>query len=113
MLNKVLIAVEARLLQCFGEGAYQNYDLVLPWKQASGPNIWARFVQRVIMPYLKRGLGEVRDNQPVGGMAAMDARVDHLMRWCLRCSPRTCLTSYRVSSLDIIGRVLCAGGSSW
>ena len=53
---------------------------MLPWKQAAWLDIWNEFVDGVIIPYLKRGLGNVHNKPPPGGMAATNARVDHLMR---------------------------------
>ena len=50
-------------------------------KQAAWPNVWNGFVDGVIIPYLKQGHGNVRNKPPLGGMVAMDMRVDHLMRW--------------------------------
>jgi len=51
------------------------------------PDVWNGFVDGVIIPYLKRGLGNVRNKPPPGGMAAMDVWVDHLMRWASEISP--------------------------
>ena len=113
MLTKVLTVVQKLLLKYTGENAHKNYDIVLPWKRVAWPDIWNGFVDGVIIPYLKRGLGNVCNKPPPGGMAATDARANHLMRGHLRFCPRKCLTSYRVSSLENIGRVLCASGSSW
>jgi hypothetical protein len=112
MLTKVLTVVQKFLLKCTGENTHKNYDIELPWKQVAWPDVWNGFVNGVIIPYLKRELGNVYNKPPLGGMAATDAWVDHLMRWHQRFCPRKCLTSYRVSSLEKIGRVLCAGGSS-
>jgi hypothetical protein len=80
MLTKVLTVVQKFLLKCTGENTHKNYDIVLPWKQVAWPNIWNRFVDGVIIPYLKRELGNVCNKPSPRGMAAMDARVDHLMR---------------------------------
>jgi len=72
---------------CTGENAHKNYDIVLPWKQAAWPDIWNGFVDGVIIPYLKCGPRMVRNKLPLGGIAATDARVDHLMRWASEISP--------------------------
>ena len=87
MLTKVLTAVQKFLLKCTGENVHKNYDTVVPWKQAAWPDVWNEFVDGVIIPYLKRGLGNVRNKPPLRGMAAADARVDHLMRWASDISP--------------------------
>ena len=65
--------------------------MVLPWKQAAWPNVWNGFVDGVIIPYLKRGLGNVHNKPPPGGMAATDAWVDHLLRWVSEISPQKML----------------------
>ena len=83
--------VQKFLLKCIGENAHKNYDIVLPWKQAAWPNVWSGFVDGVIVPYLKHGLGNVRNKPPLGGMAATDARVDDLMRWASEISPQKML----------------------
>jgi len=62
------------------------------------PDIWNGFVDGVIIPYLKRRHGNVHNMPLLGVMAAMDAWVDHLMRWAFDILPQKCLTSYRVSS---------------
>ena len=54
---------------------------MLPWKQAACLDVWNEFVDGVITPYLKHTLGNVYNKPPPGGMAAMDVRIDHLMRW--------------------------------
>jgi hypothetical protein len=43
------------------------------------------------MPYLKRGHGNVCNKPPLGGMAAIDTRVDDLMRWASEMSPKKML----------------------
>ena len=87
MLTKVLTTVQKFLLKCTGENVHKNYDIVLPWKQAAWPDVWNEFVDSVIIPYLKRRLGNVRNKLPLGGMAATDAWVDHLMRWASEILP--------------------------
>ena len=91
MLTKVLTMVQKFLLKCIGENAHKNYDIVLPWKQAAWPDVWNGFVNGVIIPYLKRGLGNVRNKPLPRGMAATDARVDHLMRWASEILPQKML----------------------
>ena len=91
MLTKVLTVVQKFLLKCTGENTHKNYDIVLPWKQAAWPDVWNGFVDRVIIPYLKRGLRNVRNKPPQGGMVATDARVDHLMRWVSEILPHKML----------------------
>jgi len=59
MLTKVLTVVQKFLLKCTGENTYKNYDIVLPWKQAAWLDIWNGFIDGVIIPYLKHGLGNV------------------------------------------------------
>ena len=81
MLTKVLTMVQKFLLKCIGENAHKNYDIVLPWKQAAWPDVWNGFVDGVIIPYLKRGHGNVYNKPSPGEMAAIGAWVDHLMRW--------------------------------
>ena len=49
MVTKVLTMVQKLLLKCIGENAHQNYDIVLPWKQAAWPDDWNEFVDGVIM----------------------------------------------------------------
>ena len=78
-------------MKCTGENTHKNYDIVLPWKQAAWPDVWNEFVDGVIIPYLKRRLGNVRNKPPLGGMAATDARVDDLMRWASEISPQKML----------------------
>jgi len=68
MLTKVLTAVQKFLLKCIGENVQKNYDIVLPWKQAAWTDVWNRFVDVVIIPYLKRGHGNVRNKPLSGGM---------------------------------------------
>ena len=80
MLNKVLTTVQKFLFKCTSENAHKNYDILLPWNQVAWPNVWNGFVNGVIIPYLKRRLGNVRNKPPPGGMVATDVRVDHLMR---------------------------------
>jgi hypothetical protein len=49
------------------------------------------FVDGVIIPYLKRGLGNVHNKPPPGGMATTGAWVDHLMRWASKILPQKML----------------------
>ena len=91
MLTKVLTAVQKFQLKCTGENVHTNYDIVLPWKQAAWPNIWNGFVDGVIIPYLKRGLRNIHNKPPSGGMAAIDVRVGHLMRWVSEILPHKML----------------------
>ena len=81
MLTKVLTVIQKFLLKCTSENAHKNYDIVLPWKQATWLDDWNKFVDGVIMPYLKHGHGNVCNKPPLRGMATMDAWIDHLMRW--------------------------------
>jgi len=74
-------------LKCTGENADKNYDIVLPWKQAAWPDAWNRFVDGVIIPYLKHELGNVRNKPLPGGMVATNVWVDHLMRWASEILP--------------------------
>ena len=87
MLAKVLTMVQKFLLKCIGENAYKNYDIMLAWKQAAWPDVWNGFVDGVIIPYLKHGLGNVCNKPSPGGMAATNAWVGHLMRWASKISP--------------------------
>ena len=87
MLTKVLTMVQKFLLKCTSENTHKNYDIVLPWKQMAWPDVWNGFVDGVIIPYLKRGLGNVRNKPSPGVMAAMNAWVDHLMRWASEILP--------------------------
>ena len=87
MLTKVLAVVQKFLLMCTGENTHKNYDIVLPWKQAAWPDVWNRFVDGVVIPYWKRGLGNVCNKPPLGGMKAANTRVDHLMRWASEVLP--------------------------
>ena len=88
MLTKVLTAVQKFLFKCIGENVHKNYDIMLPWKQAAWPNVWNGFVNGVIIPYLKRGHGNVYNKPSPGEMAAIGAWVDHLMRWAFEISPQ-------------------------
>jgi hypothetical protein len=76
------------LLKCTGKNTHKNYDIVLPWKQVAWPDVWNGFVDGVIIPYLKCGLGIVRNKLPLGGMVAMDVWVDHLMWWASKILPQ-------------------------
>ena len=87
MLTKVLTVVQKFLLKCTGESVHKNYYIMLPWKQAAWPDVWNGFVDGFIIPYLKRGLGNVYNKPPSGGMTTTDARVDHLMRWASEILP--------------------------
>jgi hypothetical protein len=87
MLTKVLTTIQKFLLKCTGENTHKNYNIVVPRKQAAWPSIWNEFLDGVIIPYLKRGLGNVHNRPPPGGMVAVDARVNHLMRWAFEISP--------------------------
>ena len=91
MLTKVLTVVQKLLLKCTSENAHKSYDILLPWKEAAWPDVWNGFVDGVIIPYLKRELGNVYNKPSPGGMAAMDTRVDHLMRWASKISPQKML----------------------
>ena len=64
----VLKSLENLLTKSTGEGAYKNYDMVVPWKNVVWDDVWSLFVQRVIVPYVRRGLGEVHD-KPMSRMA--------------------------------------------
>ena len=66
MLTKVLTTVQKFMLKCTSENAHKNYDIVLPWKQAAWPDVWNKFVDGVIIPYLKRGLRNVHNKPPLG-----------------------------------------------
>ncbi|XP_066341828.1 septin and tuftelin-interacting protein 1 homolog 1-like [Miscanthus floridulus] len=68
-----------------------DQDLLQPMltKQVAWPDVWNGFVDGVIIPYLKHGLGNVRNMPSPRGMAAMDAWVDHLMRWKPVVSPES------------------------
>ena len=83
--------VQKFLLKCTGENAHKNDDIVLPWKQAAWPNDWNEFVDGVIMPYVEHELRNVCNKLPLGGMAATNTRVDHLMRWVSEMSPQNML----------------------
>ena len=91
MLTKVLTTVQKFLFKCTGENAHKNYDIVLPWKQVTWPNIWNGFVDGVIIHHLKRGLGNVHNKPPPGGMASTNVWVDHMMRWASEISPQKML----------------------
>ena len=78
-------------MKCTGENTYKKYDIVLPWKQAAWPDVWNVFVDGVVIPYLKRGLGNVRNKPPPRGMAATNMQVNHLMRWASEISPQKML----------------------
>ena len=91
MLTKVLTVVQKFLLKCTGENTHKIYDILLPWNQVAWPDVWNGFVDGVTIPYLKRGLRNVRNKPPPGGMAPTDAWVDHLMRWASKISPQKML----------------------
>jgi tuftelin-interacting protein 11 len=57
--------------------ALADYDMVLPWKEAFGPEAWEEFVGRHVVPYLRQGLQALRVTPPKqedGGFAGV-------MRW--------------------------------
>jgi len=62
--------------------------MVVPWKNAAWDDVWSEFVKWVIMPYVWRGLEEVRD-KPMLTMAHVAACLDGLMRWGTELSPDT------------------------
>ena len=39
LLHKVLTELENLLSMCTGEGAYKNYDMVVPWKNAAWSDV--------------------------------------------------------------------------
>jgi hypothetical protein len=88
MLTKVLTMVQKFLLKCTGENTHKNYNIVVPRKQAAWPGIWNEFLDGVIIPYLKRGLGNVRNRPLLGGIVAVDARVDYLIGGHSRFRPK-------------------------
>ena len=87
MLTKVLTVVQKVMLKCTSKNTHKNYDIVLPWKQATWPDVWNGFVDGVIIRYLKHGLGNVCNKTSMGGMVATDTWVDHLVRWASKISP--------------------------
>jgi hypothetical protein len=40
----VLKSLEHLLTKSIGEGAYKNYDMVVPWKNAAWDDVWSKFV---------------------------------------------------------------------
>ena len=84
----VLKSLENLLTKSTNEGAYKNYDMVVPWKNAASDDVQSEFVQRVIVSYMMRGLGEVHD-KPMSRMAHAATRLDGLMRWGTELSPDT------------------------
>jgi hypothetical protein len=84
----VLKSLENLLTKSTGAGAYKNYDMVVPWKNAAWDDVWSEFVQRVIMPYVRSGLLELH-GMPMSRMAHAATRLDSLMRWSTELSPDT------------------------
>ena len=76
----VLKSLENLLTKSISEGTYRNYDLMVPWKNTAWDDVWSKFVQWVIMPYVRRRLEEVRD-KPMSRMAHAASRLGGLMRW--------------------------------
>ena len=52
----LLKSLENLLTMSTDEGAYINYDMVVPWKNATWDDIWSEFVQWVIVSYVRHGL---------------------------------------------------------
>ena len=75
----VLKSLENLLTKSIDNGAYRNYDMVVPWKNTAWDDIWSEFVQRVIVSYVRCRLEEVYD-KPMSRMAHAMARLDGLMR---------------------------------
>jgi hypothetical protein len=75
----LLKSLENLLSKCTGEGAYKNYDMVVPSKNTAWSDVWSEFAERVIVLYVKRGLGEVRD-KPSARMAHAVTCLDGPMR---------------------------------
>ena len=44
LVHMVLKSIENLLTKSTGEGAYRNYDMVVPWKNAAWDDIWSEFV---------------------------------------------------------------------
>ena len=84
----VLKSLENLLTKSTGEGAYKNYDMVVPWKNAAWDDIWGEFVQWIIVPYVRRELEEVCD-KPMSRMVHVVACLDSLMRLSTELSPDT------------------------
>ena len=40
----MLKSLENLLTKSIGEGAYKNYDMVVPWKNATWDDVWSEFV---------------------------------------------------------------------
>ena len=40
----MLKSLENLLTKSTGEGAYKNYDMVVPWKNAAWDDVWSEFV---------------------------------------------------------------------
>ena len=79
LVHMVLKSLENLLSKSIGEGAYRNYDMVVPWKNATWDDVWSEFVQWVIVLYMRRRLEEVCD-KPMSRMAHAAACLDGLMR---------------------------------
>ena len=88
LVHMVLKSLENLLTKSTGEGAYKNYDMVVPWKNATWDDVWSAFVQFVIVPYVRRRLEEVH-GKPMSRMALAVAHLDGLMRWGTELSPDT------------------------
>jgi hypothetical protein len=44
LVHVVLKSLENLLTKSIGEGAYKNYDMVVPWKNAAWDDVWSKFV---------------------------------------------------------------------
>ena len=84
----VLKSTKNLLTKSTSEGAYRNEDMVVPWKNAAWDDVWSKFVQRVIVLYVRHGLEEVHEKQ-MSRMAHAMAHLDCLMRWETELSPNT------------------------
>jgi hypothetical protein len=52
LVHMVLKSLENLLTKSTSEGAYKDYDMVVPWKNTAWDDVWSEFVQRVIVPYV-------------------------------------------------------------
>ena len=78
LVHMVLKSLENLLTKSTSEGAYRNYDMVVPWKNTAWDDVWSKFIQWVIVLYVRHGQEEVRD-KPMSRMAHAAACLDGLM----------------------------------
>jgi hypothetical protein len=105
-LKIMLVPSKNLLSKCTSEGAYKNYDMVVPSKNAAWNDVWSEFAKWVIVLYVKRGLGEVHD-KPIARMSHAVTCLDGLMRWGSKLSPDTMVHLLQESCINNWQGALC------